>query len=211
MLILSRAASFLQTLLGRRRLERELDEELHGCLDVLVSRYQRDGLTAEQARRRASLELGGIEQIKEDVRGGRIGNGLVTALRDVRFAVRVLTRDRRFATMAVLVLGLGLGVNTTLFTILNAICLRGLPIAEVGRVFYISTVNQAQERGVSFPELREIRAAANTVRVRCRVPERATRHRGERSPSRTGPGHLRLGAIVRPAARRGRARADADH
>lgn len=85
-------------------------------------------------------------------------------LQDVRFGVRLLTRDRGFALTALFVLGFGIGVNNMLFTILRAHTLRGIPIHSPDRVLYISTFDQqTPDRGVSFPELQDLRAHTRTL------------------------------------------------
>jgi len=82
---------------------------------------------------------------------------------DIRLAARLLVKDRRFTLVSLLVLGLGIGINNMLFTILNAHTIRGLPIDQPDRVLYISTVDdQSRPRGVSFPELENLRAAVQS-------------------------------------------------
>ena len=82
---------------------------------------------------------------------------------DIRFAARLLVKDRRFTLVSLLVLGLGIGINNMLFTILNAHTIRGLPIDQPDRVLYISTIDdQNRARGVSFPELEDLRTAAQS-------------------------------------------------
>ena len=102
------------------------------------------------AARRA---FGGVDQIKEAHRDQR-GLPLVDALgQDVRFALRLMRRNPGFAVTAVLVLGLGIGVNNMLFTILNAHTLRGLPIPRSDRVLFLSTVDdRGRDRGLSFAD-----------------------------------------------------------
>lgn len=77
---------------------------------------------------------------------------------DIRFALRLLRRDRAFAVTAVVVLAVGIGINNMFFTILHAHTLRGLPIAAADRMVYISTLDdRSPDRGVSYPELEVIR------------------------------------------------------
>jgi putative ABC transport system permease protein len=82
---------------------------------------------------------------------------------DIRFAARLLVKDRRFTLVSLLVLGLGIGINNMLFTILNAHTIRGLPIDQPDRVLYVSTIDdQNRARGLSFPELEDLRTAAQS-------------------------------------------------
>jgi putative ABC transport system permease protein len=148
----------LDLLLSGRR-ERRLDEEISDHLDLLAEQYLADGMTPSQARQAARRAFGGVEQMKESYRDQR-GLPLVDALRqDLRFALRLLHRNRGFALTAVLVLGAGIGVNNMLFTILNAHTLRGLPIPSSDRVVWLSTIDdRGRDRGVSFADYRDITA-----------------------------------------------------
>jgi putative ABC transport system permease protein len=84
-------------------------------------------------------------------------------VQDVRFAARFFARDWRFSMLALFVLGLGIGVNNMLFTILNAHTIRGLPIGQPDRVLYLSTVDpQNRQGGMSFPDLRDLRTSTQS-------------------------------------------------
>jgi putative ABC transport system permease protein len=152
----------LDVVLARRR-DARLKEEIESHLGLLTDEYEARGLTPAAARAAARRAFGGIDQIKADYRDQR-GLPLFDALtQDLRFAVRILGRDRGFAATAVLVLGLGIGVNNMLFTILNAHTIRGLPIDRVDRVLFISTIDdRSMERGVSYLDFRDMHAAAKT-------------------------------------------------
>jgi predicted permease len=140
-----------------RRRERRLDEEIRNHLDLLADQYQADGMPPIQAREAARRAFGGVEQMKETYRDQR-GLPLVDALRqDFRFAIRLLNRNRGFAITAIMVLGIGIGVNNMLFTILNTHTLRGLPMPASQRVLWLSTVDdRGRERGLSFPDYQDI-------------------------------------------------------
>ena len=158
--VISRA---LDLLLRRRRDER-LSEEIDAHLRLLTEEYTTRGMTPEDARAAALRAFGGVEQTKEVYRDQR-GLPFVDALaQDVRFALRLLRKDRAFTVNAVLVLGLGIGVNNMLFTILNAHTIRGLPIDDVGRVVYVSTFDdRTPDRGVSYPDFTDLQSGANTL------------------------------------------------
>jgi putative ABC transport system permease protein len=139
------------------RRERRLDEEIRNHLDLLADQYAADGMSPVEARQAARRAFGGVEQMKETHRDQR-GLPLLDALRqDFRFAIRLLNRNRGFAITAVLVLGIGIGVNNMLFTILNAHTLRGLPMPDSDRVLWLSTVDDhGRERGLSFADYQDI-------------------------------------------------------
>ena len=149
----------LDVLLSGRR-ERRLEEEISNHLDLLTDQYIADGMAPLQARQAARRAFGGVEQMKEHYRDRR-GLPLVDALRqDFRFAMRLLNRNRGFAVTAVLVLGVGIGVNNMLFTILNTHTLRGLPIPSSHRVLWLSTVDdRGREHGLSFADFEAISGA----------------------------------------------------
>ena len=138
-MIRTRLASFVRTLLRRERLDRELDEELQGCLDELVGRKIDAGLTPQRARRQALIELGGIEQVKEEVRRARVGQELVTTVRDVRFAARLLVRSPHFALVAALTLALGIGANVAVFSVMHSILWQALPYPDADRLVLLQT------------------------------------------------------------------------
>src|SRR5204863_5737329 len=103
------------------------------------------GMTEAEARRRAQIELGGLEQIKEDCRDARGTRGLDDLLRDVRLAARVLGRNRRFTLTAAFAIALGLGTNVTFFCLVNAVLLRAPPYREPDRLVALSEIHP--ERG----------------------------------------------------------------
>ena len=133
-----------QRLRARGTLENQLDAELRFHFDRLVTDYMAEGLSEEAARRRARAEFGGVDAIKEacrDARGTRWAHELA---QDVRYSARRLVKGRRETAIAVLALALGIGVNNTLFTVVNAICLRGLPVAGAGRLVDIAARDETQ-------------------------------------------------------------------
>lgn len=158
--LLSRA---LEALLGRRR-DRRLEEEISTHLQMLSDDYVSRGVPPAEARSAARRAFGGVDGVKADMREQRGLPLIDTLLQDVRFALRLLRRDRSFSATAVLVLALGIGVNNMLFAILNAHTLRGLPIRGAARLVSISTVNDAnQDRGLSYPEFEDVRAGAQSL------------------------------------------------
>src|SRR5580765_2450584 len=116
--------SRLQSLVFRGGRESDLNEELQFHLDRETERLQASGLSREDARLQALRLFGGVEQIKEASRDAR-GTAAFDALaRDTRYAVRRLLRDWRFTTAAVLILGLAIGANTAIFSLVNAVLFR---------------------------------------------------------------------------------------
>jgi len=98
--------SFLRNLFSVRRVEVDLDEEVRSHLELLTEENIRAGMSPKEAQRAARIELGGIEQVKEQVREERIGNWLHSVMSDCRFGVRQLRRSPGFTAVAILTLAL---------------------------------------------------------------------------------------------------------
>ncbi len=129
--------SRLRSLVFRDRRESDLSEELQFHLERETERLQASGLSREDARLKALRLFGGVEQVKEASRDAR-GTAAFDALaRDTRYGVRRLVRDWRFTTAAVLILGLAIGANTAIFSVVNAVLFRDSPFADPDRLVNI--------------------------------------------------------------------------
>jgi predicted permease len=118
----------LRNLFQRDARDRELDEELRAVFDLLVEEHVKAGMTPADAHRRAKLQLGQTESLKSQVRDVRAGAALELFLRDVRSGARSLRRTPGFTLAAVVTLALGIGANTTIFTLLDAVIFKPLPV-----------------------------------------------------------------------------------
>src|SRR5262245_43988882 len=120
----------LRSLFRRSRVEDELDAELQFHVDRLVEAGVARGLAHDEATRAALLEIGGLERRKEECRDARRVAWIENGARDLRHAARVLRRSPGFTSVAILSLALGVGANTAIFQLLDAIRLRSLPVAN---------------------------------------------------------------------------------
>ena len=124
----------LRALLRRRQVERELDEELAFHLEMQERKHMAAGLTAGEARARARREFGNVELVKEDSRDARGVRALEELRQDVRFGARLLRRDPGFAMVAVVAIGLAIGINAGFFTLIDAFVWRPIPVAHPERL-----------------------------------------------------------------------------
>src|ERR1700730_17959597 len=146
----------------KRRATRLLDEiQFHR--DRLIEDYIAAGLTRGEAERRAFLEFGGVPQIEEAVRDVR-GRWLEDLAKDLRYAFRTLRRNSGFSVVAVLLLALGIGANGAIFSLINAVMLRTLPVKEPERLVQIARIlSDGQPVGVSYPLFEHFRDHVQSI------------------------------------------------
>src|SRR6266478_401036 len=131
----------LRSLFRWAQADQELDDELRDHLERKIEEYVAQGMTQEEAHRRARLDLGGIEQTKENCRDARRVNWIQDLVQDLRFGVRTLGKSPGFTAVVVLTLALGIGANTAIFTLIDAVMLRSLPVANPGQLYRLGDNN----------------------------------------------------------------------
>ena len=187
----------LLSLFTGARDEAELSREISSHLAMLEADYQQRGMRADEARFAARRAMGSLALAKDLHRDARSFVWVEDLRRDLRHASRALRRAPGFTLVAVFTLGLGIGVNTAFFTIVNAICLRGLPIDEPDRVMYVSG-RDAQDRtlGLSYAEFDELRARTTVFeRVAAYTITSPTVSDNRQPPSRVLGAYLSAGSF----------------
>jgi macrolide transport system ATP-binding/permease protein len=133
--------SWWRRLFASRRMERDLESELRFHMEQQVADKVRAGMTEQEAQRVARLEFGGLQQVKEDCRESRGTLWVSSVVQDLRLTLRQLRKAPGFAITAVLTLALGIGANTSIFTLVHSILLRSLPVADPSHLYRIGDRN----------------------------------------------------------------------
>jgi predicted permease len=140
----------LRSLFRRTQADQELDEELRDHIERKTEEYVAKGLPLKEARRQALLEMGGIEKRKEQCRDKRHVTWIHDLIQDLRFGLRMLRKSPGFTAVAVLTLALGIGANTAIFSLVDDLVLRPLPVAQPNQIAILFSTSHAIGIGTRF-------------------------------------------------------------
>ena len=150
----------IRAILRADDMDREIDEELRFHFEREVARLIAAGVPRSDAERRARIRIGGPEQLKEACRDVRGVSTLETTLRDLRFAARQVRRSPGVSLAVIVSLALGIGANTAIFTLIDALLLKSLPVTRPEQLYFVARRQPTSTSfGYSYKEFGQLQAA----------------------------------------------------
>jgi predicted permease len=185
--VISRFRALWNHLFRRKQLDRDLDEELQAYVELLSAERVQAGVDPEQAYRDTRREVGGVQQVIQNVRDVRAGVCLDRLVQDVRYGIRMLARNPAFTLVAMATLALGIGANTAMFSLLDQVVLRLLPVSHPERLVIVRETgnhygNTYGANTISWPMFEDLRDHNQVFSgMFCRFPAAVTIGYGDRT------------------------------
>jgi predicted permease len=164
--MLARSIRTLRSLFRRDRLDREISTELDFHLEMQIEQLVRRGVAPDEARRRALRDFGGVDRVIEEIRDVRGITFWDALAQDVRYGLRALAANPGFALVAVVTLGLGIGANSAIFSVIDGVLLKPLPYREGSRLVLVresAPLDGQDNIGVSIKEVQDYRQQLTTL------------------------------------------------
>src|SRR5215813_1747677 len=157
---------FIHRLCGlflKRKMERDLEDEIRSHLDMQIEDNLRLGMSPEEARYEALRKFGGVEQVKESYRDRSSLSFVDSTLQDLRYGLRMLWKDKGFTAIAALSLALGIGANTAIFSLVDTVLIKMLPVKNPEQLVFL----EGPMRTVSYAFYEQARAQRETLAGVC--------------------------------------------
>jgi predicted permease len=167
MTLLHRLAAVVRRIVHRNRAEQDMNDELESVVEFAAADRIQNGMSPAEAHRQAVLHLGGVEQARERICAAQPGAWLQDLLHDVRYAFRTFARLPGFAAVALVLLALGIGATTVMFTVIHSVLFRPLAYPEPDRLVTLNGVTEAfgELWGASYPDFVDVQRESRTLKV----------------------------------------------
>jgi predicted permease len=185
--VISRLRALWNNVFRRKLLDRDLDEELQAYLELVSAEKMREGVSPEEAYRDARRDTGGVEQVIQSVRDVRAGVWLDRLVQDLRYGIRTLAKNPAFSLIAMATLALGIGANTAMFSLLDQVVLRLLPVSHPEQLVIVRETgnhygNSYGPNTISWPMFEDLRDNNQVFSgMFCRFPATVTISGGDRA------------------------------
>lgn len=185
--MITRLRALWNNVFRRSQLDEDLDEELSIYAELVAAEKVRSGVSPDEARRDARREMGGVEQIRQNVRDVRVGVWLEKLAQDIRYGARTLAKNPAFSLVVIATLALGIGANTAMFGLLDQIVLRLLPVKQPEHLVKVTVAgnNYGNTYGadrISWPMFEDLRDRNDVFSdMFCRFPTTVTVGYGDRA------------------------------
>jgi len=185
--VISRLRALWNNVFRRKLLDRDLDEELQAYLELVSAEKMREGVSPEEAYRDARRDTGGVEHVIQSVRDVRAGVWLDRLVQDLRYGIRTLAKNPAFSLIAMATLALGIGANTAMFSLLDQVVLRLLPVSHPEQLVIVRETgnhygNSYGPNTISWPMFEDLRDNNQVFSgMFCRFPATVTISGGDRA------------------------------